>query len=71
MSEDKGLQLDIKKNRWPKAKAILSDLEVHKPFADFESKEDILGDIPERIRKERESFGIIGKGTNKLHLGKP
>ena len=71
MTEDKGLQLDIKKNQWPRAKDIFNDLEVHKPFANFESKEDILGSIPERIKKERENFGIVGKGTNKLHLGKP
>ena len=71
MTEDKGLQLDIKKNQWPKFDKVLTDLEVHKPFADFEEKEDILGSIPERIKKERENFGIVGKGTNKFHLGKP
>jgi ribosome-binding protein aMBF1 (putative translation factor) len=71
MSEDKGLKLDIKKNQWPKYKSVLTDLSIHTPFAKFEEKEDICGDIPERIRKERESFGIVGKGTNKFHLGKP
>ena len=71
MSEDKHLKLDIKKNKWPRVKDIMTDLEVHKPFSKFENNEDILGSIPERVAKERNQIGIVGKGTNKLHIGKP
>ena len=69
MSEDKHLKLDIKKNKWPNYKDILTDLEVHGPVTKFNKEQDILGSIPERIAKEK--IGIVGKGTNKLHIGKP
>ena len=69
MSEDKGLKLDIKKNQWPKFDKVLTDLSVHKPVAKFDESQDFLGSIPERIGKEK--IGVVGKGTNKLHIGKP
>jgi folylpolyglutamate synthase/dihydropteroate synthase len=37
--------------------------------AKFDESQDFLGSIPERIAKEK--IGIVGKGTNKLHIGKP
>jgi hypothetical protein len=62
--------LDIKNDNWPKFKDIMSETEdIHKSITKFNESQDILGSIPERVKKEK--IGIVGKGTNKLHIGKP
>jgi|WetSurMetagenome_2_1015567.scaffolds.fasta_scaffold112655_4 hypothetical protein len=70
MSEGKCTKLDIKHDKWPKYNDVLTNLEVHKPVTKFNNEQDILGSIPERIVKEREQIGVVGKGTNKLRIGK-